>query len=411
MTIVALSLVLALSWMVGRSLLFPPALLTGTWLLSVVFLAASSGLLPIEPTALAVFLVGTSAFVLGGIAMDWADSPRTAAEPRTHHRAAGRVIDAFLAILVVGLPFYWLALLKGVGSSDAGSVLHSIRAAQLEQVDEASSFNPVMNLAVISQFVAAASFLENGATPGRRWRAVLAVVLAFVYGAMGGAKANAVMLVLTLAFLSSFRAGRLRVGVVLGAAFGAVGVFAVGLLVINFAYGDSSTLQATLTELVETVQSYWLGGLVAFGTVAVNPNVIESTIPIERFFLETGRSLGMSVHVPPTHAAYTMVSSTAETNTYTFYFCYFKELGWAGTCVVMAVLGAIVTFVYRRALRGSAVATLLCARFSVGLVLSIHSEHFFTALNSYIKFGLFLALLYALPALWSGSRGKVLQYG
>jgi len=98
-----------------------------------------------------------------------------------------------------------------------------------------------------------------------------------------------------------------------------------------------------------------------------------------------------------------------ESNTYTIYYTYFRDFGWFGAVLCLAVLGAILTLIFRLARRGLPIAVLLYAVAAKGIVLSFHAEHFFLALNFIIKAGVFFSLLYLVvariaPARWGAGR-------
>ena len=127
---------------------------------------------------------------------------------------------------------------------------------------------------------------------------------------------------------------------------------------------------------------------------------IPSTSSIDRFFLDTAQSLGANVTPPAKFADFTYVSLTEFTNVYTIYFSYFKDHGWIGTIILMFLLGAILTLLYKSALRGKPIATILFGHFGFCvIVLSLVAEEGFTLLNTHIKLIIFLTFLYrALPA-------------
>ena len=220
---------------------------------------------------------------------------------------------------------------------------------------------------------------------------------------------NAVVLLLNLTFIHSIRARRLRVSGLVGTSAIALGIFSLGLLLVNFAHQSFGDSWEMIQVVGATVREYWLGGLVAFGAIAVDPNSIVSTQSIDRFFLGTARSLGLKVNMPGIHAEYTQIGRYSDTNVYTIYFSYFKDHGWAGTVLIMFGLGVTLTLLYKRAMRGSPVAVLLFAQMEVGLVLSLHAEHFFNDLNGLIKLLLFLLFLYrVLPSLGSPTARECL---
>ena len=110
--------------------------------------------------------------------------------------------------------------------------------------------------------------------------------------------------------------------------------------------------------------------------------------------METANGLGAHFTIPSLHAEYTRISQTEETNVYTIYFSYFKDYGWLGVTIGLFLLGSLLTWIYSYARRGNHLAMALYSMNAVGLVLSIHAEHFLLALNLYIKMLVFFYLVY-----------------
>src|SRR5260370_16455677 len=139
---------------------------------------------------------------------------------------------------------------------------------------------------------------------------------------------------------------------------------------------------------------------------------MPSTQSIDRFFVDTANSLGANVTPAPKHPDFTNVSLHEFTNVYTIYFSYFKDYGWIGTIILMFVMGAMLTLLYKRAMRGKPIATILFGHlgFSV-IVLSIVAENGFSLLNTHIKFVIFLLFLYRLIPPYDAWRGAARAYG
>src|SRR5206468_1396396 len=110
---------------------------------------------------------------------------------------------------------------------------------------------------------------------------------------MDGSKTTVVVLIFSLAFISSLKIRRFKFSALAVAATTSVALFALGLLMITFVFSDLGDLRETISELAATIQQYWLGGLVSFGAIAVNRDIIPTVQPLDRFFLETARSIGI----------------------------------------------------------------------------------------------------------------------
>jgi oligosaccharide repeat unit polymerase len=408
LAIIVFGLLLLIAHSRARNLLFPPELFAALWLVSLVGLLASGDTFyPVPAEAYLVYVLGGVAFVFGGILVFElsANLAQPAGTQGTRSPSPRTLIalDVCLAILVIGLPFYWRELTESI-DAEGIMVLNAIRVAAVEASDTGRTFSVLLNLNVLAQFTAMVMYFEMNGDPARALRALAAIVLALIYGVMDGSKTTVVVLVLSLAFISSLKARRFKVSNFVAAVTVSLSLFALGLLTITFIFADLGSSGETIAELAHTVQQYWLGGLVTFGAIALNRNVIPTVQPLDRFFLETARSLGIHIDVPPRHAEYLPTNSLAETNVHTIYSTYFKDHGWLGVLVLMFLLGAALSVVYKRAMRGRTIALLVFAQLEIGVLYTIYAESFTTSVNRYIKFVVFLLFLYrTLPA--TGRRG------
>ena len=73
---------------------------------------------------------------------------------------------------------------------------------------------------------------------------------------------------------------------------------------------------------------------------------------------------------------------------------YYRDFGVVGVLVGMVGIGFVTTYIARMALNGGVVSLGLAAFFAQGIILSVHAEHFFLALNVLIKLILFIFFVY-----------------
>ena len=400
--ILALMMLLCVNHFIARNALYPPSLFTAVWLVSLSALALSGDTFyPISIETMMVFLVGAIAFSLGGLA---AHRPLTSPVSVESRISRSRLfLDLAFLVVVVGFPFFARSLIAD------GIDLQAMRQEEVASRESSRrDFGFMENLVVLAAFVAIAMHVENDGTRSRRWRAYLAILLALTYSALTGSKSG-IRLILVLMFISAIQAGFLsfRSTAKWMALF--VGLFAAGLLLVNFAYMGFEFSEETLPLLFGAIQNYWLGSMVAFERIVQDPNAIIGHHTLSRFFLETANGFGARFEIPSIHAPFTSVSPDQEMNTYTIYFSYIKDYGWLGIILGMAMLGVIVTTVYNAAQRGSKIAIAFFGVFAMGLVMSIQAEQFVLALNSYIKMFLFFAFAYFTlprPVIPSVSRGE-----
>lgn len=400
--VLALAMLLALNYYWAGSLLAPATLYAAIWCASVTgLLLSGDSLYPVSDQTLFLYFLGALAFSLGAVLADVylpIGSNCSTASWGIGGRFLYFFLDAILVIVMLGLPVFLTGLVDRVDFDDPTRYFAAIRQAAIEASGQVTTFSVVRNLSVVALLMAMAMHYEDNGTAARRWRAYLAIGIALIYAVAEGTKGNAVIFITMLLFISWVKAGRINPKqLIIGGATVLV-VFSAGLLIVNYAYMDTGGLVESAAFLLPVIQNYWLGGLVAFDRIMLDPNSIEAVQSVSRFFLETANSLGANYPVPSLHAEYTDISATMDTNTYTIYYTYFLDFGWYGTVVWLAFLGAILTWVFRLARRGMPIAVMLYAIAAVGIVFSFHAEHFLLALNFILKTVIFFSFVYLVVA-------------
>jgi oligosaccharide repeat unit polymerase len=407
-----MSTIFILSYLVRRDLLFPPALFSAVWLASLVGLLLCGELFfPVSASAILVFLLGAMAFLAGSIVgllpVNFGIASRNCLNLSSSSQPTTIFLDFLFIVLLIGLPLYWRQIGTLLDVENDEFMFRGIRTALVERGNESAPLGLIGNFAVLAYCLALAAFYEMDGTNAGRIRMVASVLLALVYGLMSGTKGSAVVLLLTLFFISWIKSGELNVARLFMLIGGTSVVFGIGLLLVNLVYLSLTEFGSTAQQLGETILNYWLGGLVGFQRIVEDVNAMESSQPVERFFLELSRSLGWNVYVPNLHAEYTNVGPTLESNTYTLYFTYFKDFGWIGTALWMSFLGCVLTYFYRVSLQKGPNGTLLYSMMCVAIVLSFHAEHFFLGLNGYIKAIVFFYIAFNLVPLFRLYRYKI----
>ena len=306
------------------------------------------------------------------------------------------VLDCILLIAIVCFPYYLKTITTDVSIDDE---LYFAKQRSLNVEANAISsdrdFSAIKNLVVVTTFLAMALHYENDGTFARRWRAYGGIGLALIYGGLTGTKGNAVWLILTLAFITALRGEKLHIAKMAAALLLAIVLFGISLLFVSYQQDTSDSLLTSVQIVSGTIQNYWLGGLIAFEQIYQSPDSMESTQHLNRFFLETANGFGANFTIPSIHAAYTNISPYQDSNTYTIYISYFKDFGWTGVLLSMLLLGYGLTWnflIVRN--KKSVIPVMYSSSFAVGLLLSVHAEHFILSLNFYIKFFLFFYFIY-----------------
>lgn len=417
-TVALLALLALAAWSIGRSILFPPALYCAMWCFTLGGLVlCGPRFLPVSEYACLIYLVGAASFVSGGLicVSCW----RAGVEKRASRQtppAARVLLDVILLLLILLYPYFLHLAIELAGTSNPIAMLGYIRTVSLEN-EAASPFGPLANLTVLAPLVAFAMAYESDGSFSRRVRLVLSIVVALAYSVLTGTKGGALLLVAVF-FVTQLRMRRIRVKSAVVAVALVVGFFSAGLLAINMGGRTHKDTGLIASEIGGELLNYWLSSPVAFSKIAEKPDSLPSSESIGRFFLQTGNSLGMRNSIPSINSEYTTVEADGEhSNTYTIYFSYFKDYGWGGTVLLLASLGAFLTWAWRRAMAGGPLAVILYANFCTAVMQSIYSENFFLTINFYLKATAFCLLIYRiLPALFAAasprsSREAILGHG
>jgi oligosaccharide repeat unit polymerase len=402
--VIGLALLLYINWRLTGSLLSPACLFSLTWGLAVAgLLASGDSLYPITGGTALIFLFGASAFSLGAILACHSHGAGAARRSAPASPLVHALLDAGLLVVVLSFPAYWRHVMANVTTHNPMLVLMSVRQEAIT-TPRGGTFSFMANLVTLALFTALAMANEDDGSWGRRWRTVVAVLAALAYGTATGTKGNAITLIIALFVIASLRQGRIKGGQLITTFLVALFLFAAGLRMINYGYMTFATFGELRDLLMESVQSYWLGGLVGFDRIVTSPIPIEVTHRLFRFFWETANSLGAHILLPAYHAPFTDISKTGFTNVYTIYYSYYRDYGVIGIAVGLSLMGYLIGVVYSYANRGSASATVLYGLMAVSVLLSIAAEQFLLGLNLLVKIGILLALLYGVAGRWQSAR-------
>jgi oligosaccharide repeat unit polymerase len=390
----------AMNYRVSKSVLHPPALLALTWtILLTLLLATGDAYYPISTSTMIVYLSGVAAFSVGAFFSTHFFSRALAGTPRVARRPSGLILTGGLILLVAVLPLYWDHIQDLAAASSSEDFWRSVRLESIAQGDD-WSIKTIVTLiweacSVLAVLLAMTAVAEEKGSLFSRIRMILLIGIALLYGMMAGASSGAVSLALGLIGVDAVRHGGLRTRTIVIGLTVALVSFAVIAAVLNKGNTESSaSISENISGTVELAGVYVLGGVVAFDAVVQYPASITPVWSIWRVFQLTANKFGASFDVPSIHAEYTDISDDYNGNVYTMYFSYYPDYGLAGVCVIMAILGALVTVIYQKAIHGNPRALVLYAFVFSGIVLSGFSEYFFLGANFWFKAILYTMLAY-----------------
>ncbi len=91
-------------------------------------------------------------------------------------------------------------------------------------------------------------------------------------------------------------------------------------------------------------------------------------------------------HIAPVNLILPFVQVPIPTNTYTVMYPFFKDFGYIGVFVFALVLGFLSGVIYKMAKKGSYLALMLYAYFSIAIVCQYSGESFFAGMAGHLKF-------------------------
>jgi oligosaccharide repeat unit polymerase len=391
----------ALNYRVSRSVLYPAALIASTWTILLVLLLATGDLYyPISAPTMIVYLVGAAAFSMGAFfSTHFFAQALAGAAPRASRRPGGLLLTGGLILLVAVAPLYWHHIRDFATAAATEDFWYSVRVESIAQGDDWSLKTLVTlvgeNFAVLGVLLAVTAVAEAKDSRFCRIRMILIIAIALLYGMMAGASSGAVSLAIGLIGIDSIRHGGLRPRTIVVGLTVALTSFAVIATVLNKGNTQAdASISENLSSVIELIGVYLLGGVVGFDAVVQYPASITPVWSIWRVFQLTANKFGASFDVPSIHAQYTDISNDYSNNVYTIFFSYYPDYGLVGVCVIMIVLGALLTTIYHRATCGNPRAVMLYAFVFSGIVLSGFSEYFFLQANFWFKAILYTTLVY-----------------
>jgi oligosaccharide repeat unit polymerase len=399
------AIALANLW-VGRSLLYPPALFSLAWAgyLTAAWVGEDS-YLPVSEAVLLLFLGGALAVSLGGLMVLLLESRRPhgpAARSCRRPLAVRRLIDLGVLIVVLALPIRFLRLQQLGGALDVLSSdfwVHVRQAAILESDEGAVSWLALSdNLVLLSLFVALAAVADDVAARTVRLRTIVVVPIALFYQLSTASRSSGMALVCGLIGVAWLASGRWTLRSAALGALGGIVVFACAAVFMNKGGRLDAGLLDNLHGVADVAVLYGVGPIVAFDHAYNDPQAVPAVWSIGYSVVQVANKLGAGIALPSIHAEYSRVAPGLWMNVYTLYFAYVPDFGVAGALLLLCVIGAVLTWLFRRASAGDPRSRLLYATTLSAILMSGFNEQFFMNLSFYAKAAAFSLVLYGLPA-------------
>lgn len=393
-----LAMLALLNALQAKSCLYPPALFSAAWAALLLGLAISGSVFyPLSFLALAIFFTGAAAFSCGGLAMQIIVSrqqPNNTSSSREYCRAfVDRVLNLVLLAQVVIGPLYWQKLKYISSLSGVDNLLVGLRLqASLPDAGERVGLGVFAYVIAMMTFLTLIAVYEADASPFKRTRASLYVILTLVYQLLTAARTGAAVLVISLFIIVVIKTGKIGLR---NAAIGILAflvVFSIPAVLLNKGGSLELSVAENISSLAVSIRDYTLPSLVAFdqSLAAGNP---DGTLRSFRSVFSIANAFGAKIDLPPDILEFTL--TPIPTNVYTLYYFYYADFGFTGCAIFMFALGMLCTFVYQYAMSGEPRWAILYGMMASSLILSGFSEPFLSSFSYWIQAILLVTVVYS----------------
>ena len=398
-TSILLALLAIGNTIIARSLLYPPAIFTTLWatLLAGLFFAGNM-FYPVSSETLVIFILGTIGFSLGGFLILFSNSKPTysfLSLLNSNGRFINKFLNLSLLLLVLSFPFYIIKLLALSELSGIDNFLIGIRAQTSSGIKGELGIGIWEYVVSFASFISLAAFYEKN---NSRWavvRASLLIALALLYQLSTGGRTGAILILISLAGITFIRVRKVTIKTASVVILFLIVIFSVPAILLNKGASQDASFIDNASSIGENIQFYVLSSLVAFDRVVVESPPRSHGLLTFRFFINMANALGASIDLPSSVLEYTETPN--PTNIYTIYYPYYIDFGKLGIFVIMIMLGAIITLVYKFAIYGRPEAIILYGLCFGDLMLTNSGEPFIVALSFWIQATLIYIVLYKLP--------------
>lgn len=387
-----------INYRVSRSLLYPPVAFTCLWAVMLSLVALSGSFFyPISDYTLLIFTLGSLAFSIGGFFSETSiiNQCRRSYVAYPYRRVAW-LLDKAIWLLILMLPFYIRKLHELSALSGVEDFWMGIRTQTSSGQKDSTSFGGFGYLLAFSNFSAIAALSECIRASYSKRKTALLLLLTFSYGMTTAARTGPVTLLLSLMCVLLL-CGKFKVRTALLAAASFLFLFSVPAILLGKGGSAQANFSENMTGIIHSLQIYALAGIVAFDQTVLHPGSIPSNNSTFMFFFSLLKALGFDVQTASPILDYT--PTPVPTNVYTIYFPYYSDLGLIGLVFMMFILGATLSFFYRRAVSARPEFIILYSMGFAFLMLTCFVEAFLTTLSYWIQAAIFSFVLYNMPSL------------
>jgi len=389
--ICALTIVALANYRLRRSVLYPPFLFCGMWLLDAVVLRLHLvDVDPIHPITLCVIEAGAILFSLGGLCAFLVPERMIAirltliGKPKITGSWMRYVVVLFLAICVC-LAIHAMMVVAAEAGGVGGLFFAVARETVIENINEGHASVPWYSYAATWTIFAATLFQVE-----RRDRVSwIAAAIAFISCVLSGGRGGFLFLFSSLICVYLVSTKRERFAVAMRFARWPILGFLLLFGGLLFVDKNISTTTNALTFAEKSVVSYTVGPVAALDQVLLHPlDYAGAPNHTFRFFLRIGSWLGLfSYTAAPGLDKFVFIPF--GTNVYTAYKFFVTDYGVWSSVAIMGIIGFLHTLLFRKAHSGSVLGLYMFALTIYPVLMVIFDDQ-------YSQFGLYLdALVFA----------------
>lgn len=396
----------------GRSILFPPALLTLVWAATFFGLLVCGDMYyPIMSQTAWYVLAGVLAFSAGGVLI--IRLPRSRAFNLSQVQPQ-RV--AFLQRLVRWLPFLLLAnfpfFLSYLGQLSATvapreSLWRQIRMASIHANATGGGLHFEASILPLISFAALLAVFEWTESGRNGLHTLATLLLAILYHLMNGSRSDVLLLSISAVTIYWIRTGKAPKKILATTVFAFAFIFVLNQVAMGkFGADSNDSASENSTKVLQGTATYWLGGIVAFDQFCQNPQ-LKYGWDLNSFAIRLANKFGAEFQQHDRDLQYAKVSPTQLTNVYSIFLPYYMQTYTLTSIVLlMFLVGAVSTYVYRCAIGGACWATFILGTLIFATLMTFFSDEFFAQVTFMAKMAILSTAIYFMPPLRSSLRAE-----
>jgi oligosaccharide repeat unit polymerase len=405
LSVIVLSGWLILMYRYGRTILFPPAVLTLVWAATLLGLFLCGDMYyPVLGSTIWYVLAGVFAYSIGGVLVVRLPKPNSFHLSRVKPQRVAfiqRLVRWMPFLLLANFPFF-LSYLGQLSSTIAPreSLWRQIRMASIHANATGGGLHFEASILPLISFAALLAVFEWTESGKNGLHTLATLLLAVLYHLLNGSRSDVLLLSVSAVTIYWVRSGKapkkILATVVLGFAF----IFTLNQVAMGkFGADSNDTAAENSTKVLQGTATYWLGGIVAFDQFRQNPS-LKYGWDLNSFAIRLANKFGGEFLQHDRDLQYTKVSPTQSTNVYSIFLPYYMQTYTLTSVVLlMFLVGAVSTYTYRSALGGTCWATFVLGTLIFATMMTFFSDEFFAQITFMAKMAFLSTAVYFMPPL------------